>query len=102
MTPEEGIEQADVMRRYYEQQTLPEEQRDILEYRERHCTQWLTYILGEPGWKFCDHEYRLRKRPQKKTVTVYLYRSIDGNLYAAIRKPSEGSIIGQAEITYEE
>ena len=100
MAPEEGIEQAKVMLKYYEQKKLPEEQRDILKFRLRNGDIWRK-ASEYPAWNFDTLVFRLRKRPQKKTVTVYLYRCVDGNLYVAMRKPN-GSILGQADITYEE
>lgn len=35
METSKGIEQSEVMRRWHEQQALPESERDILEYRLR-------------------------------------------------------------------
>lgn len=79
MTPEQGIEQAEVMRRWYEQRSLPESERDILWVRNYRTEKWT--IDNQPTWNFAMREYRLRKRPSEKTVTACLLRWTD--LYAA-------------------
>lgn len=97
MTPEQGIEQAEVMRRWHEQQMLPESERDILEFKQFGDWQ----VVTEPVWNFYLGEYRLRKRPRQKTVTVYLYRA--GNMvFTCPRLVLNYKLLGQADITYEE
>lgn len=99
MTPEKGIEQAEVMRRWYEQKTLPESERDILEVKHLPREEWIPE--DAPTWNFFLSKYRLLKRPQKKTVTVYLVRA--GNiLIPSLTRPIEYKLLGQADITYEE
>lgn len=99
MTPEQGIEQAEVMRRWHEQRSLPEDQRDILEFKSRQMPNWTEATM--PSWDFSLREYRLRKRPRQKTVTVYLHH--DGlSLFSSLRPGSTKKPLGQADITYEE
>lgn len=99
MEASKGIEQAEVMRRWHEQQVLPESERDILEYRLRPDGEWIP--LPTPGWNFSFYEFRLRKRPRQKKVTVYLYRQ--GNcVYTTVSQQETKTPIGQADITYEE
>lgn len=99
MTPEQGIEQAEVMRRWYEQKTLPESERDIVEVRVKPRGVWT--ITNTPVWDFLNREYRLRKRPQKKKVRVYLYRA-PNILIPSLTMLIEYKLLGQADITYEE
>lgn len=99
MTPDKGIEQAEVMRRWYEQKSLPKDLQDILEVRHIPRGDWMTE--DAPTWNFALCEYRLRKRPRQKTVTVYLYRA--GNSVFSCLKPAPVyKLLGQADITYEE
>lgn len=99
MTPEQGIEQAEVMRRWYEQKALPESEREILEVKPWESAVWT--LSTSPSWDFSLREYRLRKRPKTKTVTVYLYRA--GEVVLSCLNPgSNYRILGQADITYEE
>lgn len=102
MTPEKGIEQADVMRRWHEQLELPESERDILESRTHKLNKLDEWTISfSPAWNFLVSEYRLRKRPRKKTVTVYLHRK--GTLtFASLLSDATNTLLGQADITYEE
>lgn len=99
MTPEQGIEQAEVMRRWYEQKTLPVSERDILEVKHLPREEWIPE--DAPTWNFFLSKYRLLKRPREKTVTVYLVRA--GNIVASCLNPGPNHrLLGQADITYEE
>lgn len=99
MTPEQGIEQAEVMRRWYEQRSLPESERDILEVKHLPREEWIPE--DAPTWNFFLSKYRLRKKRQKKKVRVYLHR--DGVvLFSSLRPESTKKPLGQADITYEE
>lgn len=99
MTPKQGIEQAEVMRRWHEQKALPESERDILEVKPWESAVWT--LSTSPSWDFSLREYRLRKRPRQRTVTVYLYR--DGNtVFSCLNLGPNYKLIGQADITYEE
>lgn len=100
MEKNKGIEQAEVMRRWHEQQELPKSERDILEFRHFNDTAWIVVL--EPVWNFNYGEYRLRKRPRWKTVTVYLYRPADDFLLPALVPGKDFELLGQADITYEE
>ena len=74
-------EQAKVILEWCRQQRLPEEQRDILELRER----WLN---GRQDWvKTTNHptnldlfDFRLLKRPKTHKATVYWYRYRNGTI----------------------
>ena len=99
MEASKGIEQAEVMRRWHEQQSLPKSERDIVEFRRFNALTW--QVVLEPTWNFYLGEYRLLKRPRKKTVTVYLYRK-KGILCSSMVPIAIHHPIGQADITYEE
>ena len=99
MDTSKGIEQAEVMRRWHEQQALHESERDILEWRGKNSTAWGISLV--PTWNFMKFEYRLRKRPRKQTVTVYLYHSAFAP-FPSLEPMKKYSLLGQADITYEE
>lgn len=99
MEASKGIEQAEVMRRWYEQRSLPKDLQDILEVRYRPRGGWITE--DAPTWNFAMCDYRLRTRPQKKTVTVYLYR-VSHTLVPSLTSTEDYTLLGQADITYEE
>lgn len=84
MEKNKGIEQAEVMRRWHEQQELPKSERDILEFRHFNDTAWIVVL--EPVWNFNYGEYRLRKRPKTHTATVYWYRNGDGIVRPSLAK----------------
>lgn len=101
METSKGIEQAEVMRRWHEQQALPKSERDILEWRDKRSTDWSISLV--PTWNFQHCEFRLRKRPRQKTVTVYLHKSRLTNTFVLSFAPIEHcEPLGQADITYEE
>lgn len=100
MTPDKGIEQAEVMRRWHEQLALPKEERDILEVRHKPRGEWV--IQDSPVWNFALREFRIRKRPRHKTVTVYLYRGDSTATFPSFQSLTDYELLGQADITYEE
>lgn len=100
METSKGIGQAEVMRRWHEQQALPESERDVLEWRDKSSTAWGLSLV--PTWNFMMCEYRLRRRPRQKTVTVYLYRNDRHRLLSSLLPGLQFEFLGQADITYEE
>lgn len=100
MEASKGIEQAEVMRRWHEQQSLPKSERDIVEFRRFNALTW--QVVLEPTWNFYLGEYRLLKRPRQKTVTAYLYRCPNNFLFPTLAPTKLYTLLGQADITYEE
>lgn len=71
-------EQANVILEWCRQQQLPEEERDILELKDRFTLLWERVI--NPSWNLELGKFRLRKRFKKHTATVYWYRRNDGSV----------------------
>lgn len=75
-------EQAKVILEWCRQQRLPEEERDILEFRRRQLNssqEWTKAVTVQPT-NLNLYDWRLRKRPKTHKTTVYWYRSKEGKV----------------------
>lgn len=80
-------EQAKVILEWCRQQQLPEEERDILELKDRFTLLWERVI--NPSWNLDLGKFRLRKHPKKHTATVYWYRYGNGKVGSSLAQPHE-------------
>ncbi len=98
-------EQAKVILEWCKQQRLPEEQRDILELRERWLNgnqEWIKTTMNPVNLNLYD--FRLRKRPKTHKATVYWYRYPDGSVaYGVLPSAlSKAEVIGTSTTEFTE
>lgn len=93
-------EQAKVILEWCRQQQLPEDERDILEFKKLLSSIWERVI--ETSWNLDLGKFRLRKRPKKHTATLYWYRDINGSVFASFSKPRTYPTIGTSTVEFTE
>lgn len=98
-------EQAKVILEWCRQQRLPENERDILELRERWTTgrkEWIKTTNNPTNINLFD--FRLRKQPKKHTATVYWYRYQNDLVVHRISPSavSEAKLIGTSTVEFTE
>lgn len=99
-------EQAKVILEWCRQQKeLPEEKRDILEFRKRQLgssQDWMVTTSATPT-DLNLYDWRLRKRPKKHKVTVYWLQDTDGSVFPSFRKEVCGlALIGTSTVEFKE
>lgn len=99
-------EQAKVILEWCRQQRLPEEERDILEFRRRQLNssqEWTRAVTVQPT-NLNLYDWRLSKRPKTRTATVYWWRYSNGNIAPSLKRVEwpDVKLIGTSTVEFTE